>query len=116
MRTYLKALPFERRSPWRPKSKPCPEHSRMGPAVALVLLYLEKFVKLTHDTQLTQQKCIVECNFLQIVVAATGAAVAGLHVRDQKQWIVICLQRAEFGYILGRLPVHHLAVVQRCLH
>src|ERR1035437_10468589 len=64
-----------------------------------------------HQRQFAQQKGVVECDLLQVVVASACPAVAGLHVGHQQQRVAVHLKRAQFGYILGRLPEHDLAVM-----
>jgi len=39
-------------------------------------------INLSNQSQLAEQEDVVEGDLFQIVVAATGAAVAGLHVGD----------------------------------
>ena len=67
-------------------------------------------------SQFSQQESVVEGDLFQVVVTAAGATMAGLHICDEQQRIVVCLQRSQFGYVLGGLPVHYLAVVQAGLH
>ena len=49
---------------------------------------------LRHNPQFLEQKCVVECDLLQVVIAPAGPAVAGLHVGHEEQRMVIGLQRA----------------------
>src|ERR1039457_5980333 len=67
---------------------------------------------LLHEPHLTEQEGVIEGDFLEIVVAAACAAVARLHICYQQQKIVIGLYCAEFRYVLGRFPIHYLAVVE----
>ena len=60
-----------------------------------------------------QHERVVERDLAQPVVAARGAAMAGPQVGLEEQRVRVGLERAQLGHVLGRLPVHHLAVVER---
>src|ERR1700730_11766349 len=61
---------------------------------------------------LLEQPRIVEGDLAQVVVAAGGAAVAGVEVDLEEGGGGAVVERAHLGHVLGGLPVHHLAVVQ----
>ena len=42
--------------------------------------------------------------------------MAAVHIDEEHQRILVRLQRAQLGRVLGGLPVHHLRVVKRRLH
>src|SRR6266567_303628 len=64
------------------------------------------------DSELRQQKSIIQRNLAQIIIAARSAAMSRAHVGLQQQRVRIGFQRAHLGHIFSRLPVHHLAIVQ----
>jgi hypothetical protein len=67
---------------------------------------------LLSDPHLLHDEGIRERSLLQGIVAAGRAAVAGCHVALEEQGLAALLERSQLGDILGRFPVHHLAVVQ----
>src|SRR5271165_4162610 len=75
-------------------------------------LWGEYAPNLSQKPKFLYKEGVVECYLLEIVVPAACAAVTRLHVGYQQQRTIVGLERAQFGYILGRLPVHYLAVVQ----
>ena len=84
----------------------------LDPAAADVAAQGEHRTAHCADPELAQDERVVERDLAQAVVAARGAAVAGGHVRLQQQRVRVGLERAQLRHVLGRLPVHHLAVVE----
>ena len=65
-------------------------------------------VKSLSDTELSQHEGVPPVLLADAVIASTGPAVSAVHVDKKDQWIVVGLERSEFGHIFRWLPIHHL--------
>ena len=58
--------------------------------------------------ELGEEEGVVEGDFFEVVVAAGGSAVAGVHVDVEEERRGVGFDGAEAGYVFGGLPVHDL--------
>src|SRR5262245_11605882 len=63
--------------------------------------------------ELAQDERVVERHLAQVIVPTGRAAVARVHVDLEQQRAAVGLEGPELRHVLGGLPVHHLAVVER---
>ena len=62
--------------------------------------------------ELGEEEGVVEGDFFEVVVAAGGSAVAGVHVDVEEERGGVGFEGAELGDVFGGLPVHDLRVVE----
>src|SRR5688572_18461815 len=72
--------------------------------------------KLIRQSYLVEDEAVGEGEFPEGVVSARGAPVSRLHDGLEYQRVGVGLEAPELRHVLGGLPVHHLAVVERGLH
>src|SRR6187549_2988005 len=80
---------------------------------SLLLSDLRLYRGSVGPAHLPEDEGVVGSGFAQRVVASGGATMARLHEGPQQQGAVVGLERAQFGRVLRRLPVHDLRVVER---
>src|SRR5262245_8995973 len=70
----------------------------------------------TFYPELVEDESDLEHSLLEGTVAPRRAAVPTGHTALEQQWCYSRPERPQPGHVLRRLPVHHLAVVQRGRH
>src|SRR6266545_7843463 len=71
---------------------------------------------LSGNTQFLEQKRVVERKVAERIVAAGSASMSGAQIHLEKQRVMVCLERTEFGDKFCAFPIRDLAVVERDPH